>query len=113
MKTAIPFSLTLLLTLLLVTTSFADERSQLWGSMTNGGTFGKGVLYFVNSDGTNGNVAVIFNGSNGANPSGNLVQGPGNILYGTAMAGGDSGCGVLFKINAVSKAFDVLHHFTG
>ncbi|HWB64467.1 MAG TPA: choice-of-anchor tandem repeat GloVer-containing protein [Chitinophagales bacterium] len=94
--------------------SFAGvQTSQLWTSMLTGGSAGLGVIYVVNSDGNGGTVAYAFNGVNGANPSGNMVQGQGNILYGTTTAGGAYNHGVLFSLNTnnSNNSITVLHDF--
>src|SRR5437899_11326960 len=49
--------------------------------------------------------------SDGANPDAGLVL-SGNILYGTAQAGGDSGNGTVFALNTDGTGFRNLHSFT-
>jgi uncharacterized repeat protein (TIGR03803 family) len=88
----------------------AEDRA-LWTTMLGGGTNGLGVIYKVNNDGTDGAIAVAFNGANGANPSGNLVQAPDSKIYGTTTAGGNYNHGVLFSYDPASNSYRVVHHF--
>lgn len=53
-----------------------------------------------------------FNGSDGSNPSGPLVQGSDGNFYGETLSGGLYGNGTIFKITASGK-FATLHNFTG
>src|ERR1019366_5829087 len=50
--------------------------------------------------------------SDGANPFAGLIL-SGNTLYGTAIIGGSSGNGTVFKINTDSSGFTKLYSFTG
>src|SRR5438105_9174355 len=52
-----------------------------------------------------------FNGSDGDNPSGNLIL-SGTTLYGTTRGGGSSGVGTVFKINTDGTQFTNLYNFT-
>lgn len=111
MKTTIHGFL-VLLSALVVTNSYAGKRS-LWTTMNGGGANGLGAIYTVNEDGSNGGVAINFNGVNGANPNGNLVKGNDNVLYGTTLAGGLYNYGVMFSYDPATQVFAVLHHFNG
>src|SRR5579862_231608 len=50
--------------------------------------------------------------SDGANPYAGLILSS-NALYGTAVGGGGSGYGTVFRLNADGTAFITLHNFTG
>src|ERR1019366_1796722 len=50
--------------------------------------------------------------SDGAHPLAGLIL-SGNTLYGTAIAGGSSNPGTVFKINTDGTGFTTLHSFTG
>jgi uncharacterized repeat protein (TIGR03803 family) len=84
----------------------------LFGTAPNGGVAGFGTVYRLNSDG-NGftNMYSFTGGSDGANPFGGLSL-SGNMLYGTARYGGNSGSGVVFKIATNGTSFTNLHVFT-
>lgn len=51
---------------------------------------------------TNVTILYSFNGTNGANPSGRLVQGQDGNFYGTTFAGGEYGYGTVFRFTPVS-----------
>ena len=57
-------------------------------------------------------VLKSFNGSDGQNPWSDMVL-AGSTLYGTTVAGGMSGCGLVFRMNADGSGFAVLKSFTG
>lgn len=54
----------------------------------------------------------VFNGADGAEPTGQLVQDTSGNLWGTTMFGGSNGLGTLYKIQTASKNKEtVLHSF--
>jgi uncharacterized repeat protein (TIGR03803 family) len=91
----------------------------LYGTASGGGAGGNGVVFSLNTNG--GNFTVLHNftpmdtltGTNtdGAMPFGGLVL-TGNTLYGTTVAGGQSGRGSVFSVRTNGLSFTVLHHFT-
>lgn len=93
----------------------ASTNEILVTTMESGGANGVGVIYSINPDGTQAGIAITFNGANGANPTGNLIQAPDQKVYGTTSAGGNNNFGVLFRYNPESPAtsYTVLHHFSG
>jgi uncharacterized repeat protein (TIGR03803 family) len=65
-------------------------------------------------------IVHVFSGTDGATPTGALLQTPDGNLYGTAYGGGygcarTGGCGTIFKISfaAPGGSFTVLHTFDG
>jgi len=54
-----------------------------------------------------------FNGTNGANPSCNLVQGPNGNFFGVAPNGGANTNGTIFEISSDGSFFTNLYNFTG
>jgi uncharacterized repeat protein (TIGR03803 family) len=65
--------------------------STLYGEAFNGGTYGNGTVFAVNTDGTGFTKLHSFNsGSAGAKPIGGLIL-SGNTLFGTAGGGYNSG----------------------
>jgi len=92
----------------------------LYGTAPYGGSFGKGTVFAVNIDGTGFTILHTFTAtsgfpsftnSDGATPLGGLIL-SGNTLYGTAVFGGSSDNGTVFKVNTDGTAFSTLHRFT-
>ena len=83
----------------------------LYGTTTEGGSFGYGTIYKVNLDGTGFVVLHDFRGTDGANAHGLVASG--TTIYGTTEAGGTAGLGTVFKLNSDGTGYEVLHNFTG
>ena len=94
----------------------------LYGT-TTGGHYLNGTVFKVNTDGTgftdlhnftpsSTNSSGVYTNSDGAYPMASLAL-SGNTLYGTALYGGSSGNGTVFKINTDGTGFTTLHSFTG
>ena len=91
----------------------------LYGTAADGGSFGSGTVFKINTDGSgfvnlhnftrpDGNTLT---NSDGANPYAGLIL-SGNTLYGTASAGGSFGEGTVFAVNTDGTGFATLHSFT-
>jgi uncharacterized repeat protein (TIGR03803 family) len=91
----------------------------LYGAAAQGGKFGSGTLFAVNTNGsgfTNLYTFTATSGSpltnrDGANPRGSLIA-SGGTLYGTAYNGGRLGSGTLFAISTNGSGFTNLYTFT-
>ena len=91
----------------------------LYGTTQNGGSSGNGTVFTININGTGFTNLYSFTvrfgsshtNSDGAYPSAELTL-SGNTLYGTTIAGGNSGYGTVFKINTVGTGFMNLHSFS-
>jgi uncharacterized repeat protein (TIGR03803 family) len=84
----------------------------LYGTTLEGGTYDQGTVFKLDS---NGNETVLHNFDgilDGAWPYGGVVRDASGNLYGTTYLGGNGGCGVVFKIDALSKE-TILHRFAG
>jgi uncharacterized repeat protein (TIGR03803 family) len=81
----------------------------LYGATKAGGASNDGVVFSVNTDGSNFNILHTFTGTDGAQPD-VLIAGPDGKLYGAAEFGGDNNGGTLFSLSA-SGDFAVLHNF--
>jgi len=83
----------------------------IYGTALGGGASGKGTIFRMTPG---GDFAVLHdftgNATDGSNPAGPLIEGPGGDLYGTTAAGGAAGWGTLFKITR-SGVFTLLHSF--
>jgi uncharacterized repeat protein (TIGR03803 family) len=70
-----------------------------YGNTLKGGASGLGTVFKLTPSGTETILhAFAGGGSDGANPSANLVQGSDGNLYGSTGAGGTSGDGTFFKV---------------
>src|SRR5207244_1088636 len=93
----------------------------LYGTASEGGSSGTGTLFKVNTNGTGfttlhsfraaSGTYPYYTNSDGAFPHAGLIL-SGNTLYGTAVQGGSSGTGTLFKVNTNGTGFTTLHSFT-
>jgi len=84
----------------------------LYGTAADGGSFHRGVVFKVNTDGSGYTVLRNFSGIDGMIPYGGLVL-SGSTLYGTTEYGGSSDDGVVFKVNTDGSDYTVLKNFTG
>ena len=99
---------------------------RLYGTARQGGSFGNGSIFAVNTDGTGftnlhslgGPNAAVYSATNeGAQPSAPLLL-AGNTLYGTTYYGGasgigDGGYGTLFQLGTDGGGFTNLYSFSG
>jgi uncharacterized repeat protein (TIGR03803 family) len=87
----------------------------LYGTAEVGGTSGTGTIFSINTNGTNFKTLYSFapspalNATNmdGAYPVASLIV-SGNLLYGTAFAGGYGGYGAVFSFSLSSAATPTL-----
>ncbi len=92
----------------------------LYGITPNGGSFGHGTVFMLNTDGGGFTVLKNFpipysNGSknqDGMSPMGSLICRDG-LLYGTTISGGTNGWGTIFKISIYGDGYTVLKTFAG
>jgi len=90
-----------------------DAAGNLYGTTANGGTSGNGTVFEVSPSGQE-TVLYSFAGypTDGAAPSGGLIQDAAGNLYGTTNRGGSSGMGTVFKVDTTGTE-TVLHTFAG
>lgn len=82
----------------------------LYGTTENGGAFGQGVVFKVNTDGTGFTTLHSFYYlSDGYYANASLLL-SGNTLYGTAIGGGKHGNGTIFALNTDGSGFTNLHN---
>jgi uncharacterized repeat protein (TIGR03803 family) len=84
--------------------------STLYGTTYQGGDSGYGVVYKLNTDGSNYTVLKHFTLSDGGYPYGGVTV-SNSTLYGTTEQGGNPGYGVVYKLNADGTGYTVLKHF--
>jgi uncharacterized repeat protein (TIGR03803 family) len=96
------------------------DDGNFYGVTSKGGTNNDGTVFKMTPAGTL-TTLHSFDGSDGANPAGTLVQGRGGYIYGVTFAGGRGtatecaevgSCGTIFKITT-SGSFTTLHNFRG
>jgi uncharacterized repeat protein (TIGR03803 family) len=98
------------------TDALTDIKGTLYGTTSQGGAYGDGVVFSITPSGTE-KVLHSFNGADGAHPEESLVDVKGT-LYGTTASGGAHGggpkycCGTVFSVTpgGIEK---VLHSFSG
>lgn len=82
----------------------AARNGALYGTTTAGGTYGWGTVYALlppSGTVTTWTQKTIYNfkgALDGANPTGNLIQGSNQVLYGTCYQGGNKGFGTIFSL---------------
>ena len=94
-----------------------DSAGNLYGTAISSGAFGWGVVFKVDTSGTETVQHSFGDGStDGRTPYGGLVRDKAGNLYGTTYEGGGigcvDGCGTVFKVDTTGTE-TVLHSFTG
>jgi uncharacterized repeat protein (TIGR03803 family) len=89
-----------------------DVAGNLYGTTVGGGAAGVGVVFKVDPTGHETVLYTFTGGADGANPYAGLIMDAGGNLYGTTVAGGSSGAGVVYKIDTTGHE-SVLYSFTG
>ena len=85
-----------------------DEAGNLYGTVSEGGLHGRGVVYELSSNSTGGwtqQVLYSFSGApDGSNPQGRLVMDSAGNLYGTTQGGGNAqcNCGTVYELSRTS-----------
>lgn len=92
--------------------SLIQIGSTLYGMTYGGGASGYGIVFKINTDGTDFEILHSFTGSDGKYPNRSLVQ-SGDAFYGMTSNGGSSDLGAIFKIDADGSNFQMLHNFAG
>jgi uncharacterized repeat protein (TIGR03803 family) len=103
----------------------AGTDNYFYGTASQGGTNGRGVVFRIAFDGTGFQVLHDFSATtadattgllenaDGATPLGGVLDGGDGLLYGMTSQGGADGNGVIFVLPADGSTFTVLHSFTG
>jgi uncharacterized repeat protein (TIGR03803 family) len=85
----------------------------LYGTARHGGTGGLGTLFKLQPDGDGFTVLRSLGAADGSYPEASLLVGADGALYGTALQGGTSSFGTIFKLQADGTGFTVLRSFAG
>lgn len=83
----------------------------LYGTVTAGGSYGRGAVFTVRKDGTGYLELHHFTDGEGGASQSDLLEGSDGALYGTTPMGGAYGGGTLFKLNKDGTAFLIVHDF--
>jgi uncharacterized repeat protein (TIGR03803 family) len=89
-----------------------DSAGNLYGTSIFGGASGKGTVFKVDMTGKETVLYSFKDGVDGGYPWAGLVRDAAGNLYGTAVSGGTSNLGVVFKLSKTGKE-TVLHSFAG
>ena len=93
-----------------------DAAGNLYGTTYQGGSSGFGVVFKVDTKGTETVLHSFTGASEGEGPYAGLIQDAAGNLYGTTTYGGSSncsdGCGVVFEVDPSGKE-TVLYGFNG
>jgi uncharacterized repeat protein (TIGR03803 family) len=82
----------------------------LYGMTNTGGQYDLGVLFSYDPVAAKESVLFNFNDTLGSLPTGNVILGPGGVLYGTADED-QNGNGVLFSYDPVAAKYKMLFAF--
>jgi uncharacterized repeat protein (TIGR03803 family) len=89
----------------------------LYGTGSLGGTYGFGIVFKLNTNGTGyttlHNFSAFYSPGDGARPYTGLVQGRDGALYGTTLNGGTNGYGMIFKVSTDGTVYSPLYSFVG
>jgi uncharacterized repeat protein (TIGR03803 family) len=90
---------------------FVANGGVFYGTTSTGGASGDGVIFKINSKGTQTVLHSFSGGTDGANPWGQLIRAKSGVLYGTTTGGGASGTGTVFQVS--EKDETLLYSFAG
>jgi uncharacterized repeat protein (TIGR03803 family) len=91
---------------------FVAASGTIYGTASQGGSSGQGVVFRLSTTGQETVMYSFTGGSDGGRPySGVSLDAQGNV-YGTTVAGGTAGLGVVYQVTAAGKE-TVLHSFAG
>ncbi len=84
----------------------------LFGTTDDGGRFGNGTVFAIQTDGTGFTNLYDFNPANSEGSGWKTLLLSGNTLYGTTSSGGNAGNGTVFALNTNGTGFTNLHSFS-
>jgi len=89
-----------------------DSSGNLYGATIQGGSSGVGVVYTIDTAGTETVLYSFTDGDDGAYPYGSLIRDSSGNLYGVAHSGGATNGGVVFKVDTTGNE-EVLYNLAG
>jgi len=87
------------------------SNGKLYGMTFNGGAVDAGVIFSFDPATSDYTTLFDFDGENGAQPSGSLIQASDGKLYGMTSFGGDLNSGVIFSFDPSSSTYTKLFNF--
>jgi uncharacterized repeat protein (TIGR03803 family) len=93
-------------------TLLRDAAGNLYGTTYYAGSSGYGVVFKVDTSGTESILYSFTGGADGGYPFAGLLRDKAGNLYGTTYLGGASGLGTVFKLDSAGTE-TVLHSFAG
>jgi uncharacterized repeat protein (TIGR03803 family) len=90
---------------------FVAAGGVFYGTTSTGGASGDGVIFKINSSGSQTVLHSFSGGTDGANPWGQLIRAKSGVLYGTTTGGGATGTGTVFQVSGKDET--VLYSFAG
>ena len=87
------------------------DGTTLYGMTYEDGGHFDGIIFKIDTDGSNFERIHSFNTPNGENPRGSLIL-DGTTLYGMTYIGGANNAGTIFKIETDGSGFDDFYHFS-
>ena len=93
--------------------TLVQSNTSLFGLTTNGGKYGNGVVFSIDTDGKHFTILHSFgqpSTSDGVNPFGSLMLN-GTTLYGTTQLGGNKNNGTVFQINTDGTNYARVYDF--
>jgi uncharacterized repeat protein (TIGR03803 family) len=89
-----------------------DSAGSLYGSTANGGNWGYGNVYKLDSAGNETVLYSFTGGADGESPFAGVIRDSAGNFYGTTFEGGASNKGVVYKVDSSGNE-TVLYSFTG
>ncbi|TKK67474.1 T9SS type A sorting domain-containing protein [Ilyomonas limi] len=88
-----------------------QSAGKLYGMTNTGGNKGAGVIYSFNPATSMYTNLYSFDGANGSNPYGSLMQAKDGKLYGMTYSGGSKGYGVIFLFDTATSLYTKVYDF--
>jgi uncharacterized repeat protein (TIGR03803 family) len=89
-----------------------DSVGNLYGTTANGGSACCGVVFRLDRSGHEKVLHAFTGGNDGGNPGAGVIRDSEGNLYGTTIAGGTDGFGVVYKLDTAGQE-TALYSFTG
>ncbi|MEM7511905.1 MAG: choice-of-anchor tandem repeat GloVer-containing protein, partial [Bacteroidota bacterium] len=90
--------------------TLVGANGKFWGVARNGGQFGKGCLFNLNSDGSGLEVLYSFGSEDGLSPEAGLILHEGK-LWGTTPLGGLNNVGVIYNWDITNGTYTKVYDF--